>query len=416
LVDGIPLKILCLAADQVGHIQPVADAFGGDAVFIFEDACQPDRVDRHRPDCVMCVNDFDYGVAQCLGRARELGIPSLVLQDGILEWRCQYENPLFGSGGGAPQHQPVLADKIACIGRQSARQIAAWGNTDKVEVTGMPRLDHLLTRPPSPVRRPGRRILVMTAKKPGFTAAQTEITLRSLRDLQQYLAGRQDVEVVWRVSPAVANRLGVANQFQQASSRELREVLESVDAVLTTPSTAMLEAMLLNRPTAALDYHQVPRFVPTSWTISAAEHIPAVVDELLNPAPRKMSFQQDCLRDCLECEGSASLRVVALIQALVAVARRLRATGQPWRLPGGLLGRQELAAPSPPVPLCELYPDQALYREQDVTRLQVHLARLQKQNERLRAELARRSLLYGVRQFGKRVAGLLDSKDHCSRR
>lgn len=407
-----PLKILCLAGDQVGHVRPVADAFGSAAEFVYENVCEPEQVDRHRPDAVVCVNDYDLGIARCLERARELRVPSVVLQDGILEWRCQYENPLFGSGGGAPQHQPVLADKIACIGRQSARQIAAWGNAEKVEVAGMPRLDHLLAREPAPVQRPGRRILVMTAKKPGFTAAQTETTLHSLRDVQRFLARREGVDVVWRVSREMAERLGVVNHFRQASSPELREVLERVDAVITTPSTAMLEAMLLGRPVAALDYHNVPRFVPTAWTISAADHLPAVIAELLDPPPRKLAFQRDCLRDCLECEGPAAPRVAELIRELVAVGRRIRAANQPWRIPAGLLGQDGFGPPCRPPALEELYPEQPLFREHDVARLQVHLARLQKQNEALRAELDRRSLLQGVRTFGKHVAAFLDSKRH----
>jgi len=51
--------------------------------------------------------------------------------------------------------------------------------------------------------------------------------------------------------------------------------------------------MRLGRPVAALDYHNVPRFVPTAWTISARHHIPQVVAELLNPPATKMAFQRD---------------------------------------------------------------------------------------------------------------------------
>src|SRR5690606_26345251 len=120
------------------------------------------------PDILVCVNDFPYEIMRCIDAARAANIPSLVLQDGILEWRCQYENPTFGFGGGAPQHQPVIADKIACIGHQSARQIAAWGNAHKVVVTGMPRMDYLLDYEVTPPSHPAKRLLVMTAKKPGF--------------------------------------------------------------------------------------------------------------------------------------------------------------------------------------------------------------------------------------------------------
>src|SRR5881396_1907775 len=169
------IRAWCLLRDQFAHVKPLEEAFGAEAEFVYDSEWAPVRLIQEKPDIVICVNDYHVDIGRCLEAAREHGVPSLILQDGILEWRCQYENPLFGAGGGAPQHQPVLADKIACIGAQSVRQIAAWGNAHKVEVTGMPRLDYLLTTEAPPVRKPGTRILVMTAKNPGFTPEQREI-------------------------------------------------------------------------------------------------------------------------------------------------------------------------------------------------------------------------------------------------
>ena len=99
-------------------------------------------------------------------------------------------------GEAPPSINLFLADKIACIGPSSARHIASWGNAAKVEVTGMPRLDYLLMRP-GPVRnRPGSRILVMTAKRPGFTEEQTATTVRSLQDVKNHLDTLRGVDVV----------------------------------------------------------------------------------------------------------------------------------------------------------------------------------------------------------------------------
>ncbi|MCG3148771.1 MAG: hypothetical protein PCFJNLEI_02218 [Verrucomicrobiae bacterium] len=307
-----PWRIRCLFRDQLAHIQPVEAALAGRAEFQYDADWDPAKITG---DLVVCINEYHYDVIRCLDAARAAGIPTLTLQDGILEWRCQYDNPLFGA---APQHQPVLADKIACLGAQSARQIAAWGNAGKTEITGMPRLDQLLQRPRVPVRQPATRLLVMTAKNPGFTEAQREITITSLRDLKRYLDTRADLQVQWRVSKSVADSLGVANQLQEVATGELAAQVEQADAVISTLSTAMLEAMLLGRPVAALDYHNVPRFVPTAWTITAKEHIAPVVDEILRPPATKLTFQNDCLHDCLRLDGPAAPRVAALIEAMIA--------------------------------------------------------------------------------------------------
>lgn len=396
-----PLRVWCLMRDQFAHVRPVEEEMGARAEFIYDDSWEPARMLEAGPHVVLCVNDWPAGVARCLDAARDAGIPSLVLQDGILEWRCQYENPLFGAGGGAPQHQPVLADRIACIGRQSARQIAAWGNVGRVDVTGMPRLDHLLSRQNRERRTPGKCILVMTAKKAGFTEAQSAVTLRSLQDVRSHLATLPGVEVIWRVSGEMAEALGVTNLMRETSSVELTEVVERSDAVITTPSTAILESMLLDRPVAALDYHNVPRFVPTTWTISSRDHIAPIIAELLAPGVRKMAFQRDCLHDCLECDGPAAPRVAALIERMAARdAGRAATPVSENRAPGVDGSPGANAVPS----LAELYPEQEVFAEHDVQRLQVRLARAEKDRERLERELRRRSVAQRLYSLGKSLA------------
>ena len=365
-----PIRVWCLLRDQFAHVRPVEASLGARAEFTYDAAWDAEALRRAHPDVVVCVNDWPYEIAQCLDAARAAGIPSLVLQDGILEWRCQYENPLFGEGGGAPQHQPVLADYIACLGQQSARQIDAWGNTGKTLPTGMPRLDHLLARPAVPRRVPGRTILVMTAKNPGFTERQRATTLQSLLDVKAYLETRPDLTVLWRVGRDIARPLAIENLVSEMESTELAAIVERADAVVTTPSTAMLEAMLLGRPVAALDYHNVPRFVPTAWTISARDQIGPIIGEMLAPTARKLAYQNDVLHDCLECDGPAAPRVADVLERLARGDAM-----QPAQAPS--VGQ---AAPS----LGELYPDEPIFAEQDIRQLQVRLARLQKENQKLR--------------------------------
>lgn len=373
-------RVWCLLRDQFAHVRPVENTLGGRAQFVYDADWDPDAMVRERPDVVMCVNDWPYDVARCLDAARQTGIPSLALQDGILEWRCQYENPLFGNGGGAPQHQPVLADYIACIGQQSARQITAWGNDGRAIATGMPRLDHLLSRPKVARNGPGRTVLVMTAKNPGFTEEQRAITLESLRDLKAYLSARADITALWRVGREVARQLGIENLLNAMESAELARVVERADAVVTTPSTAMLEAMILDRPVAALDYHNVPRFVPTAWTISARQQIAPVLDEILSPSARKLAYQNDVLHDCLDCRTPAAPRVADLILRL-ATREGVEALG---------IASPESSRPLPA--LDALYPDEPIFAERDLRSLQVRLTRLQKENESLRRRVRLRDV------------------------
>jgi hypothetical protein len=249
----------------------------------------------------------------------------------------------------------------------------------------------------------------MTARNPGFTPAQRETTMQSLRDVKAHLEGRRGVEVIWRTRDEVAQALGVDNRLGDASSPDLARLLGSVDAVISTMSTAVLEAMLLKRPVAALDYHNVPRFVATAWTIAAKEHIPAVVDELLQPAPRKLAFQQDVLHDALSCRTPAAPRVADLMVRMARHAADVRRGQAAWPLPAGLIGGRSAAAASP-FSLADLYPGHPFFSDTQITSLQARLARLQRRNEQLEQAARRRGLRHGTYLVGKYIAGYFRSR------
>lgn len=387
------IKVWCLVRDQYSHIKPVEDQFEGDADFIYDLEWNPDVIIASQPDIVICINDFYFDVARCIEIARQHGIPSLVLQDGILEWRCQYENPIFGMGGGAPQHQPVIADKIACLGWQSAKQIGAWGNQAKVEVTGMPKLDAIRSISSALPHVPGKHILVMTAKKPGFTQEQIDITVRSLKDLKRFFESRPDIIVSWRITKGLDKLLGVDNQLDELSTQNLADALQRVDAVITTPSTAMLEAMLMSRPVACLDYHNTPHFVQTAWNISSSEHIHSVVESILSPSSSKMAFQTDCLNAALytTSNSSASERVVNLITKMVEFAQSSQSL--PISFPPNLLGYDFLSNTHISTPsLSSLYPAHPAFIEDDCLALRLNYARLLKDYEK-KSEIIRKQTL-----------------------
>jgi hypothetical protein len=232
------------------------------------------------------------------------------------------------------------------------RQLNHWGNVGKTELVGIPRLDSIAepmrraleSGELSPRRRESRkrRVMIATAKTPGFTDAQIETTIRSLRDLQSYFGGQralneQTPEVVWRVSPQVAERLNVDNHWGDLTGGELHEQLRSVDAVITTPSTLMLEAALLGLPVCLLNYHNAPTLVPAAWEIRHGDQMAETVESLWEPPAVRLALQNEILCDALQFHQSASERMVQLIEAMTRVAANGIAAGQTLVFPEHLL-------------------------------------------------------------------------------
>ena len=266
----------------------------------------------------------------------------------------------------------------------------------------MPRLDSLAQMRLSARCEPGTRLLVMTAKKPGYDDAQRVVIERSLSDLKSFLETLPEVEVVWRVTRGLADSLGVQNRLKELETLELSGVLAEVDAVVTTPSTALLESMLALRPVAALDYFNAPRFVGTAWTISANTHIAIVIPELLQPPAAKMLFQAECLRDSLLCEGSSASRVHRLIEVMARLGRECRSENIPLRMGANLLESAESFGPGMLPVLSELYPGQAGFQERDTEALRSRLLRLEKDYARLRRD----SLLARIGRRVRRIVSL----------
>jgi hypothetical protein len=112
----------------------------------------------------------------------------------------------------------------------------------------------------------------------------------------------------------------VHNHLTDTTGRDLASVLETVDAVIATPSTVLLEAMLQGVPVAVLDYHNRPHYVPAAWCITAAAHFDEIVPQLARPSEPLMLYQQSILADALECRTPATPRLVELADTMRRIA------------------------------------------------------------------------------------------------
>jgi hypothetical protein len=288
---------------------------------------------------LVIVNDESWPwVGAALPELRRCGVPSLHLVDGILEWRNTWEHPGTQSeGDGMPRFQPVLADKIACIGRSQARLLESWGNAGKCEVTGSPRFDNI--RRSARRRRPGDtyRVLVATARTPGFVAADLARVRDSLIDLRDWFtehraADGARVEPVWRVTGALSTAVD-PDGATGGWSRTLSEQIETVDALITTPSTVQVEGMLAGVPVALVDYLNRPHYVPAAWTITAPSQIDETLRMLLAPDARRLLYQDTILHDAVECRSPAIPRLAQIIETMVSAGRDARREGRTLRLP-----------------------------------------------------------------------------------
>ena len=347
---------------------------------------------------------------ECCTELKRNNVATLYLIDGILEWRNAWDN-LPDEVACPYTMRPILAHKAACIGPSQAHVLNQWGNAGKTEVVGIPRLDSVPAKPIPPRADREFRILVMTAKTPGFTPSQISTVKQSLQDLKQWATHNEilnltgpyapaeslDTKLLWRLTGGMEDELGVTNELNELTGEELNETLANVDAVITTASTAMLESMRRGIPTALLDYHNCPRYVNAGWTISAPDQISPTITQLAQPTPEHLFYQQTQLCDALLDVENATDRLIDLVEKMLAVAGE-QLTTSPNLVKNSLVFPDSILKsvenPSPLFSHRRLYPDAPEFQQEHPVETQAQLAHsrreiahLQSEQTQLRSEL-----------------------------
>lgn len=378
--------------------------------FVYESVPDPKRILAHRPRLVVCFDEHYCELGYAIAELKKHGVATLQVMDGILEWRRTWDYTRQGlpiDGVANPINQPAFAHKIACLGRRDARILESWGNAGKCEIVGAPRMDDLvrlrmqgLSRDGMKVRERLPRILIVTAKTPGFTPKQIETTRRSLACLKRFFDAYPMVEPTWRITRGLERELGIENRLSDLTGAELHVVLREVDAVITTPSTTMLESMLLDLPTSLLDFHNCPHYFEAAWCISAEDHIASVIEELVAPSKPRMDYQRFLLADQLACVSPASERLLRLIEEMLAI--RADQKGLEIVFPAAIVNI-EPAAPLKMGSYRDRYPEFPVPDDLEMREVRVELAAargcVRVLRERIAELEAKRDSIPGVRLF-----------------
>jgi hypothetical protein len=327
----------------------------------------------------------------------------LITHDGITEWRDIWENPKYASGGGFTNRHLNHADKIGCHGRQQVRQFEFWGLGGKTELVGLPRFDEYLAKPKfiNDQGKTPKKIIVMTANTPGHTKKQIDDVKRGLKDINSYFSQNKQWEVIWRVKKGLDVELGLDDNYPELRDKSLSEVLCHIDAAITTPSTTMIECMLLGVPTAIMDYSNSPHYVTAAWKITAPDHLKDVADGLWNPPVNRVMLQDEILHDSLECYTPAAPRMIKLIETMIFLGEQAKTNGHQLSFPGRILPVEfgGFLLPSEYYDLTKLYPDHPTFANSDRTELQRQLLCAQMEILELRTKLESQRVGYWVNKI-----------------
>lgn len=287
-------------------------------------------------DIVLTSDEWNCKSSTLITEAKRNGIPTLHIADGIVKWGNVWENPRSqDQDTGMPLFQPILSDRIACLGSFQARLFSSWGQHEKIALTGLPRFDNYVkffhSHESTSQLRASRfknqvpNILVIVANKPGYTDEHVKLAGQALADLNSFFINYSNdhpIHVTWRHGPRSPHILptDIYGHIDK-SGQPLLEALKFADVVVASPSTAVLEAMSMNIPTCIIDYLNSPEFLQAAWMIRSKFAIKDEMQSLLRAEERRLLFQRYLLHDQMRMDGPASPRVAKLMQQLISTSK-----------------------------------------------------------------------------------------------
>jgi hypothetical protein len=204
---------------------------------------------------------YDLGMID-IAAARMLGIPTVGVQHGtIYPMHLIYTLPR-GHVEGAP-----TPDYFAAYSDYAREVVSHYGTypEPRVWVTGGPRFDHLVNRPPDALA--ARRALGLPAEKRILLlATQTpEWFPHAVRALFEVVKDRDDILTCVKMHPSDGRQEAYRQVASDVAARNVRfftkrfdDLLAACDAMLTGSSTANLEAILLGKQTICLNFTDEP--------------------------------------------------------------------------------------------------------------------------------------------------------------
>ncbi len=287
-------------------------------------------------------DEHDTFVRGRLATARLRGIPTFHVLDGAVRWQNLFDNPRSSVPENGPSFlQPLMAECTVVIGPMQA-QILRWlGNPGVILPLGLPRLDGH-RRAPCRMGGPeaGTRLLIATNNTPWYTDSQREFFEPRFRELVKRLLDacrRRNLPVAVRPSNLGPNLSPGPECWPGNNGTRVpfTEDLTTAAAVITTPSTIAIEAMLAGIPTLVYDPYADPMLNPSAWYATSVDTVIEQLDGLVAPSMPRARYQDSLVATMVVPKGGASER---LIQAMMA-----RVSGGPE----ALLALQDAAHASP---------------------------------------------------------------------
>lgn len=224
--------------------------------------------------------------------ARDSGISSILMMDGVFEWFNATNNP-FLKKVGIKLLSPLVYSSVLV----RDKGLFQYLNKRDVECAMYSSLGSdgerklYSSREPA-LERKGSDFLITTANTPYFNENEFYQLVELIKKLVKVLDSNGYTYKYRLFDASLVTALGVLN-VDNITEPSFDESLNMFSGVLTTPSTIVLNAMKAGLPVCIFDYRDGPLFIQAGWRMNSSSGILSIIESMLEKDRDRMGYQHD---------------------------------------------------------------------------------------------------------------------------
>lgn len=226
-------------------------------------------------------------------KAKKFGVPTYLITDGIIEWENCYSHRAVKKSK-QRLFSVMFHDYIVCPGIFEGQFI----NERQINLSYLPKKVFPEVMNSSRKKNSTKVVLVTTANTAYFNDGELIELARLINEILDYQKkSMEKFEVKLRVfDEALLARLNM-DGFENDIESSFNELINDVDALITTPSTIVLTSMLNDIATCQLIYRNSPMFVQSGWMYHGSCDFEYVINGMLNRDAERLAYQRKVLKE-----------------------------------------------------------------------------------------------------------------------
>ena len=251
--------------------------------------------DFKKYDLIACINTANPYNCFLLSKCTSAGIRTLTITDGIYEWENAYNNPKHKRNDIA-LHDPIPSSAIVMTGGYGQKYLKTINSGTNFFRHIPYRMQNSEMTQQCKSAQQEKIVLLTSARTSSFSTEELQraIVLYSLVIKE---CESQCIKIRYRIfDENLAEHLKIPKKDNNLSG-SFKDSLQSISAVISSPSSVCLEAMANFLPVAIIDYRDSPIFMQSGWRIHQSVSIPTVLNSMMQMEESRMKYQSSVIAE-----------------------------------------------------------------------------------------------------------------------